>query len=554
MSEITSLRCPISFNKKAEYDAHDLRFIEVTVDVLHTGANLNRSYLDKSVIDNAVDTIKNTPILGYVLYDDDGNVDDFKGHEHELRVDDNGVHYVYAGSAYGVIPESCNPRWIIKDDGNGVEREYLRVDGLLWTKFDAPVEIFQRDVVKNHSVELIEIKGQDGKDGLYHISKFKFDGCCILSTTDPMIQPAMTGSNVTANFSADTVAAQIKERLNEFSVIKAEFSSNKNDDKKGEFEPMKKKNDPVEPVVEPANSEPVSAEPNGTEPTEPANSEPAAAEPTNEPVADPEPTEPTEPASDPEPINGPEPIAEPAAPAEPDKSQSTIMAFSLSQGQMVDEIMASLHEIQIPDPWCPDCMMVRYGYCDIQDSEVIVMDYKDWNYYGIPFTMNGDNVVLEMENIKRKKVVWEDWDNGSSVANPFEQVFTKATARIDELSAALEQTADSYAEIKPKYDAYVQAEADQKAAALKAKRDALFEAMDEKLGDDAEYTALKENTEIEFSELETKCYALVGRKAAEFSYIPNKASEGQVRFGVGGSQNTKSAEAYGGLIEHYGVR
>ena len=74
--------------------------------------------------------------------------------------------------------------------------------------------------------------------------------------------------------------------------------------------------------------------------------------------------------------------------------------------------------------------------------------------------------------------------------------------------------------------------------------------MDEKLGADAEYIALKENKEISYSDLETKCYALVGRKSAEFSYVPNKNNKGTVRFGVGGTQNGSDV-AYGGLIEHY---
>ena len=88
------------------------------------------------------------PILGYVVNELDDEDKDFKGHEHELRITDTDVKYLYAGQAYGVIPESCNPRWVIKDDGTGTEREYLRVDGLIWTKFGDPVDIFTRDVTK----------------------------------------------------------------------------------------------------------------------------------------------------------------------------------------------------------------------------------------------------------------------------------------------------------------------------------------------------------------------------------------------------------------------
>lgn len=113
------------------------------------------------------------------------------------------------------------------------------------------------------------------------------------------------------------------------------------------------------------------------------------------------------------------------------------------------------------------------------------------------------------------------------------------------ISPAERQTANI---IRPKQ--IKQAEAEAVAAAEKAKRDELFSIMDEKLGANAEYTALKENTEITYAELETKCYALVGRQSAEFSYVPTTNNRGTVRFGVGGTQNGSDA-AYGGLMEHY---
>ena len=137
-------RYPISFSKKKEYETSDFRFIDVYIDVMHTGANLNKTSFTKDAINKAIPTIANMPILGYVVNELDDEDKDFKGHEHELRITDTDIKYMYAGQAYGVIPESCNPRWVIKDDGTGTEREYLRVDGLIWTKFGDPVDIFTR--------------------------------------------------------------------------------------------------------------------------------------------------------------------------------------------------------------------------------------------------------------------------------------------------------------------------------------------------------------------------------------------------------------------------
>lgn len=540
-------RYPVSFIKKGEYESSDFRFIDVSIDVMHTGANLNKTSFTKDAINKAVPTIRNTPILGYVVDELDEEDKDFKGHEHELRITDKDVKYVYAGQAYGVIPESCNPRWIVKDDGTGIEREYLRVDGLIWTKFSDPVDIFTRDGTKNHSVELTDMAcGPADKNGNVPVGSFKFDGCCILSTTDPSIKPAMTGSCVTANFSVEDITAQIRDRLYEYQAIQQNYTAqndNPSDEEKGDTTPMNE-NEIKTPGVE---ENQVPAE-NTVAPTEPAGNE---ATPPNENTV-------TEPAAAPAEENA-APTTEPEpAPAEPAGTENTVPTenepaagaeFTLSANQLRDEIYNALLKVQVPSRWDSDCMIPKYWLTDILDSEVIVTDSGTFQLMGIPYSMNGDNVVLDYANIKRKKVTYEDWDEGDVMPGLI-TMFSTLTDKLVELSDSFTKAANEVSEIKPKLEAYQKAEEDAVVAAEKAKRDELFSVMDEKLGADAEYIALKENKEISYSDLETKCYALVGRKSAEFSYVPNKNNKGTVRFGVGGTQNGSDV-AYGGLIEHY---
>lgn len=542
-------RYPVSFIKKGEYESSDFRFIDVSIDVMHTGANLNKTSFTKDAINKAVPTICNTPILGYVVDELDEEDKDFKGHEHELRITNKDVKYVYAGQAYGVIPESCNPRWIVKDDGTGIEREYLRVDGLIWTKFSDPVDIFTRDGTKNHSVELIDMAcGPADKNGNVPVGSFKFDGCCILSTTDPSIKPAMTGSCVTANFSVEDITAQIRDRLYEYQAIQQNYTAqndNPSDEEKGDTTPMNEneKNSVAtaentaaenhETATPPAENTVQEPETQTTEKSVPAEGEDKtpAAENTvaNKDEGEAAPTENTAPTAE----------GEPAASSE----------FTLTANQLRDEVYNALLEIQVPSRWDHECMIPKYWLTDIQDNEVIVTDSGTYQLMGIPYSMNGDNVVLEYENIKRKKVVYEDWDNGDVMPGLI-TMFSTLTDKLVELSDSYTKAANEVSEIKPKLEAYQQAEADAKAAEMEAKRNALFATFDEKLGADAEYIALKENKEISYSDLETKCYALVGRKSAEFSYVPNKNNKGTVRFGVGGTQNGSDV-AYGGLIEHY---
>lgn len=540
-------RYPVSFIKKGEYESSDFRFIDVSIDVMHTGANLNKTSFTKDAINKAVPTIRNTPILGYVVDELDEEDKDFKGHEHELRITNKDVKYVYAGQAYGVIPESCNPRWIVKDDGTGIEREYLRVDGLIWTKFSDPVDIFTRDGTKNHSVELTDMAcGPADKNGNVPVGSFKFDGCCILSTTDPSIKPAMTGSCVTANFSVEDITAQIRDRLYEYQAIQQNYTAqndNPSDEEKGDTTPMNE-NEIKTPGVE---ENQVPAE-NTVAPTEPAGNE---ATPPNENTV-------TEPAAAPAEENA-APTTEPEpAPAEPAGTENTAPTenepaagaeFTLSANQLRDEIYNALLKVQVPSRWDSDCMIPKYWLTDILDSEVIVTDSGTYQLMGIPYSMNGDNVVLDYANIKRKKVTYEDWDEGDVMPGLI-TMFSTLTDKLVELSDSFTKAANEVSEIKPKLEAYQKAEEEAVVAAEKAKRDELFSVMDEKLGADAEYIALKENKEISYSDLEIKCYALVGRKSAEFSYVPNKNNKGTVRFGVGGTQNGSDV-AYGGLIEHY---
>lgn len=535
-------RYPVSFIKKGEYESSDFRFIDVSIDVMHTGASLNKTSFTKDAINKAVPTICNTPILGYVVDELDEEDKDFKGHEHELRITDKDVKYVYAGQAYGVIPESCNPRWIVKDDGTGIEREYLRVDGLIWTKFSDPVDIFTRDGTKNHSVELTDMAcGPADKNGNVPVGSFKFDGCCILSTTDPSIKPAMTGSCVTANFSVEDITAQIRDRLYEYQAIQQNYTAqndNPSDEEKGDTTPMNEneknpamtENAVAEGAVENPEIETPAAENTATK----TESEAAPAENTA-------PEEGAENATT-------EVPAENTAPAEEDEP-ATSSEFTLTANQLRDEVYNALLKVQVPSRWDNECMIPKYWLTDIQGSEVIVTDSGTYQLMGIPYSMNGDNVVLEYENIKRKKVIYEDWDNGDVMPGLI-TMFSTLTDKLVELSDSFTKAANEVSEIKPKLEAYEKAEADAKAAEMEAKRNALFATFDEKLGADAEYIALKENKEISYSDLETKCYALVGRKSAEFSYVPNKNNKGTVRFGVGGTQNGSDV-AYGGLIEHY---
>lgn len=204
---------PICFEVNGEVSNQDDRFIKVTIDVMHTGLNYNRSIFDKSVVEENINTIKNTPILGFI-HEVPFEGKDFKGHEYIITRSNGEIKRKYIGSAYGMIPESCNPRWITKMCDDGQEREFLQVDGLLWTKFDDSSEILSKDLEKPHSMELspTSIDGYEDEDGNFVFTKFSFDGCCILGED---CEPAMQNSNVEVQFTMSDFVKSIQSELND---------------------------------------------------------------------------------------------------------------------------------------------------------------------------------------------------------------------------------------------------------------------------------------------------------------------------------------------------
>lgn len=218
-------RLPVSFTVNSFVDVEDSRYLAITIDVLHTGLNFNGSIFEKDIVDDNAESIKNTPVLGYIALNPDGDLD-FQGHKHKTVKTKDGTKNVYLGSAYGVIPESCNYRWVEKVSSDGVSRDYFQVDALLWTKFDDAVSIFKRDGGKPQSMELelASIQGEEQDDGTFLFKSFKFDGCCLLSSTDESIQPAMIDSCAAPYYSSSEdfaveMAKEVKEKYEEYQKV-----------------------------------------------------------------------------------------------------------------------------------------------------------------------------------------------------------------------------------------------------------------------------------------------------------------------------------------------
>ena len=466
---------PVTFSVENEISDGDNRFIEVFIDVLHLGRNLNGSVFSQDVVDANIDTIKNTPILGFVQVKSDGEKD-FKGHEYTIKRTVNGVEQVYSGSAYGVVPESYDAQWVDKMCDDGEMRTFLRVKGLLWTKFSDSTEIVMRDIIKQHSMELYpnSIEGHEDDNGDFVFDKFSFDGCCILSDD---VQPAMVNSCVEVNYSVSDFVKNLQDELNDKFAVFTKLIDKQNEQGGVKNMPEDIKNDEVIEDVNPDFSEQVDDSQSVSDDNQPA---------------------------------------------------SDFASTMMQQFEDISNIVSSQEVVK--DMWGYDAP--RYYAVDIQDNEVIVVDAKDnYNYYGIPYTIDGDKPVLDFACGTRKKVRYENYEDGAvmptgafSFGEYISSIEKNASEKIEKVEAEYSQVKSELDEIKPKYDEYVAAEAEREVAEINAAKDAKFAEYEDVLGDNAEFEAIKEKREeLSVDEIEKECAVLYVKatRAAKTNFSKN---------------------------------
>lgn len=194
----------------------DDRFLRVKLWLMHTGRNKNWSVFSKEVVEKALPTLCNIPILGYIKQDADSKELDFAGHEEELVYkDDTGYEWRYLGSAYGVIPESCNPQWETRLCDDGATREFLTVEGIMWNKFKTATDIIKaHNGIQPHSMEICEdYDGEWDDNDDFVFSDFRFEGACVLGVD---VEPAMYSSSVEVAQRFSSLSSEIEQKLSEY--------------------------------------------------------------------------------------------------------------------------------------------------------------------------------------------------------------------------------------------------------------------------------------------------------------------------------------------------
>ena len=215
---------------KFEVSEDDELNLYTNLRLCHIDENRNGSAISKEVMEAAIPTAYNMPILGYIWHDDEDDKDKFASHE--FYIEDGEI--VYEEIPVGCIPESADLKLVENENG----KTYLEGKGLIWKTYTKAAEILEREENLSVSVELsVEALSYNAKSKVMNIEDFKFTGVTILQAhrdDGTEVKPGMEGAEITiGDFSEqnNSVFAQkqvmemleeINQKLSNFNIDKSE--------------------------------------------------------------------------------------------------------------------------------------------------------------------------------------------------------------------------------------------------------------------------------------------------------------------------------------------
>lgn len=470
--------------------------------IAYTGKNRNNSFISKQAFEKAIPSMFNCPVVANYMRDSD----EIGSHDSEFIEKDGDLKLVNITQPIGVVPESANWSWETIEDDSGIH-QYLCTDVVLWKRQEAYAKIKENGITK----QSMEISVTDGEmtDDYYQINNFYFTAFCLLGTAEPCFESAAlltfsaddfksqftammqefksTFSSVNTSEKEDSIALKLSELLEKYSCSEADLNFNPQDMSEDELEQSFKAqfenitgdiNINIEPVVP---SEPDIFEDNSN-----SNTEPVGADPDNYALNR----------------------------NLKDTLRKAIRAIEIVKGEYYEY---------------PRYFMVDF---DTELSEVYFEDaLNDDNLYGCAYIMQGDDVIIDIANAKRKKFTIVDYVGDSFIQfSALKEIIECSNKQFSILS-------DELASLREFKENTINAEEENKMADLFAK-------FNEKLSGDETFEALKEDhSNYTSSTLETELYALIGK--IDFNNQTNFAKVG----GIDVKLSKKLSTPYGNLFD-----
>lgn len=279
--KINSVPCTLNFSETQ----NNSNLMKVKIVVMHEGENRNGSAFSMQSIEFARESLKNVPILGYILRSEDGEALDFDEHNMSVRLVEGKDGYelkeFYEEQIIGVIPETNDYHYEMIDGVN-----HVCCTGYIFKSYsNGGAELIEDCDSKGVSME-ISVEEGNFINKVYHINKYQYQAVTILGDHVPQ---GMNGTCNIKKFSFDSNAKQTIENINEeiqkINHGKEDFTMENNT---VEFEEKKKVDDTV---VETEPQEPEEDHATEVETEDKAEPEVVDVEETVEEVAETEDTE-----------------------------------------------------------------------------------------------------------------------------------------------------------------------------------------------------------------------------------------------------------------------
>ena len=203
MGKVFSLAFDSSLDKLCEVN-HS--FDKGVLRICYTGRNRNGSSISRGAMEQSLQTIYNCPVVCHYYRDEDR----LGGHDVEVvRRDGEEPYLANVTEPIGVVPESANVWFENLEDSDGVTREYLLAEVLLWKRQEAYSKI-KSDGISAQSME-ITVRDSVDSDGILRINAFEFNAFCLLGDCQPCYEGAALET-----FSLDTFDEQMEQMMRDY--------------------------------------------------------------------------------------------------------------------------------------------------------------------------------------------------------------------------------------------------------------------------------------------------------------------------------------------------
>ena len=152
------------------------------------GKNRNLTYFSKESVEKALPTIFNIPVVGHIIEASDGHRY-MGGHDAEVIVNQNGdLDLRSICVPYGVVPQQDTIEYETLIEPDGVAREYLKADIILWTGRFPEIKdaVYSDNFYFNQSMEIVANAWQplDDDHNYLDVVDYQYSALCLLGKAD----------------------------------------------------------------------------------------------------------------------------------------------------------------------------------------------------------------------------------------------------------------------------------------------------------------------------------------------------------------------------------